>query len=679
MTGQQKLQDQSIYVSPTGDDSAPGTERSPASLKGAVELVRSLNDDMQSDIDVLLADGTYRLEAPIQLTAADSGSNGFTVRWMAADGAHPILSGSSRVTGWTLVDPVKGIYAAQVPDGSATRNLYVNGASAQRARTKFARPESSAFTTSGLTMTSQMEFLRGLTAQQLTDVEIRGLNSFTDRYSRVDSIGEDGATLLMNQPAWVNNTWGWDHLAQPFHEGGFYAENALAFLDAANEWFLDTHSNTLFYKPADPATIDTLNIELPRLETLFTISGTVDDQAHNIELNGLTFTGATWNEPTTTGGYVDQQTGGYLSVCSDYPDGGYPTFEASRPHWVQIPSAVQISAATDVFVKRSTFVGLGAGGIGIGNDACAHLSGEGLATQRISVEDSRFTEIGGNALTIGGIEQQAHHPGTLPDGTRDPAVSDATVAAMTISDIHVVNNRIWDVADTYTSATGILLTYGQNSIIKHNDVTDLPYGAINLGYGWGANDAGGSPVYESRGLYNYQPRFTTATTAKDNLVTANYVTRYGTMHTDLGGFYNLSANTGTVVSNNFIKNSAHKGLYPDEGSRGLIVTSNVVISGEWFGPNYGCPKIRDLSGFGNWVSFGSTAVSADRNVLVEATQFNPAAIADGQIDEIIASAGVTADLRPTSDPDRSNSESSPVLGRSYARPGRSRSRPRVGP
>lgn len=638
---------QSIYVSPIGGDSDPGSEREPASLNRAVELVRSLNQDMRSDIEVLLADGVYRLEAPIQLTAADSGSNGFVVRWSAAAGAHPILSGSSRVTGWNLVDPVKGVFAAQVPAGSNTRNLYVDGRSATRARTRFMRPAASAFTPMGLTMTAEMDFLRDLTPHQLADVEIRGVNSFTDRYSRVDSISADQATLVMNQPAWVNNIWGWDHLGQPFHEGGFYAENALAFVDAANEWFLDTHTNTVYYKPADPATIGALTIELPRLETLFTISGTIADRAHDIELDGLTFTGSTWNEPTTAGGYVDQQTGGYLTLGSNYPDGGYPTFEACRPHWAQVPSAVQISAARDISVRRSTFTCLGAGGIGIGNDASAHLSGEGLATQRIWVEDSRFTAIGGNALTIGGIEQQAHHPGTLADGRRDPAISDATIAVMTISDIRVVDNRIWDVADTYTAATGILLTYGQNCVIKHNDVTDLPYGAINLGYGWGVNDVGGNLIYWRRGLYNYQPIFSTPTTARDNLVAANYIARYGTMHTDLGGIYTLSDNTGTVVSKNFIENDSHKGFYPDEGSRGLVFTENVVVSGEWFGPNFGCPNVADLAGSGNWVSEGLTVANGDRNIdadrriRVEATQFDPADIAHDQIHAIMANAGTS--------------------------------------
>lgn len=637
-----------IHVAPTGDDSAPGTESEPASLDRAAELVRSLNGDMRSDIEVLLADGTYRLQAPIRLTAADSGSNGFAVRWRAADGAHPILSGSMRITGWTLVDPVNGIFAAPVPDGSATRNLYVDGRSAPRARRRFLRPAASAFGPAGLTMTAEMDFLRDLTPEQLADVEIRGLNSFTDRYNRVDSISADGTTLLMNQPAWANNIWGWDHLGQPFHEGGFFAENALAFLDADNEWFLDTRANTLFYKPADPATIDILTIELPRLETLLSIAGTVTEQAHHIELDGLTFTGSTWYEPTLTGGYVDQQTGCFMSVGHDYPEGGYRAFETSRPHWVQMPSAVQISAATDVSVTHSTFTCLGAGGLGIGNDAGAHLSGEGLATQRIRVETSRFTAIGGNAITIGGIEQQAHHPGTGPDGRRDPAVSDTTVAAMTVSDIHVANNRIWDVADTYTAATGVLLTYAHHSVIAHNDVTDLPYGAINLGYGWGANDAGGNPIYGRRGLYSHQPLFTTPTTAKDNRITANHVARYGTLHTDLGGIYTLSDNTGTVISGNFLENAAHKGFYPDEGSRGIVFSNNVVVSGEWFGPNFGCPHVTDLSGAGNWASEdvvaanGGRNVSADRNILVEARLFDPAVIGSARVDEIVANAGAIA-------------------------------------
>ncbi|MEJ1154769.1 carbohydrate-binding protein [Microbacterium marmarense] len=645
-----------IYAAPNGGDSAAGTANDPASITRARDLVRASNDAMSADIQVILADGTYRLAETLELTEEDSGTNGFRVRWTAADGASPVLSGSDAVTGWTL-DSDTGIYSAPVAEDAESRNLYVNGTSAVRAQTRFTRPAQSAFIAEGLQMTSNMGFLSTLTPAELAHVEIRGVNSFTDRYSRVDSLSADGATLVMVNPAWKNNTWGWDTLKTPFHESGFYAENALAFLDASDEWFLDTEADLLYYKPAASVDMATAAIELPRLETIFSISGSsADSQAHDISISGVTFSGSTWNTPTETGGYVDQQTGGYLSVGEDYPEDDYPGgFESTRPDWKQVPSAVQISAATDVSIDGSHFVGLGASGLGIGNDATAHDSGVGLATQRISVTASTFTEIGSNALTIGGIEQQAHHPGTLDDGTRDPAVSDATVDRMTVSEITVSQNRIWDAADTYTSAVGILMTYTADSVIEHNDVTDMPYGAINTGYGWGANDVGGSSDYAERGLYDYQPVFTTPTVAKNNLITANYTARYGLKHTDLGGFYNLSANPGSVWSENYIVEPRNRAFYPDEGSRDLTFNNNVAINGDWWGANFRAPNTANLSGSGNWISEGNTIVRGNRNTLVEATTFTPSDVVSCEITNIRYNAGVSAELRPSGDASRPGS------------------------
>ncbi|MGZ0712714.1 carbohydrate-binding protein (plasmid) [Coraliomargarita sp. W4R53] len=645
-----------IYAAPNGGDSAAGTSSDPASITRARDLVRSNNDSMSADIQVVLADGTYRLADTLELTEEDSGTNGFKVRWIAADGASPILSGADAVTDWAL-DAATGIYSASVDAGAESRNLYVNGVSAVRAQTKFTRPAQSAFLADGLQMTSNMGFLSALSPAELEHVEIRGINSFTDRYSQVDSLSADGARLLMESPAWKNNTWGWDTLKTPFHEGGFYAENALAFLDADDEWFLDTDADLLYYNPAASVDMATADIELPRLETIVSISGTsADSQVHNISISGVTFSGSTWNTPTETGGYVDQQTGGYLSVGDDYPADDYPGgFESTRPDWKQVPSAVQISAATDISIEDSQFVGLGASGLGIGNDASAHHSGIGLAAQRISVTGSTFTEIGSNALTIGGIEQQAHHPGTLDDGTRDPAVSDATVERMTVSEITVAQNRIWDSADTYTSAAGILMTYTADSVIEHNDVTDMPYGAINTGYGWGANDVGGSSDYATRGLYDYQPVFTTPTVAKNNLITANYTARYGLKHTDLGGFYNLSANPGTVWSENYIVEPRNRAFYPDEGSRDLTFNNNVAINGDWWGANFRAPNTANLSGSGNWISEGNTIVRSNRNTLVEATTFTPADVVSCVITNIRYNAGVAADMRPAGDESRPGS------------------------
>src|SRR5947208_7211714 len=92
-----------IFVSPSGDDANPGTETAPIrTLEHARDLVRTMNASLTADLTVQLADGTYRLAAPLALTAADSGSGGHRVVWTAASGAHPVVSGGVRVTGWTL-------------------------------------------------------------------------------------------------------------------------------------------------------------------------------------------------------------------------------------------------------------------------------------------------------------------------------------------------------------------------------------------------------------------------------------------------------------------------------------------------------------------------------------------------------------------------------------------------
>src|SRR5881227_1474865 len=124
-----------VFVSPSGDDANDGGAASrPVRTPGrAQQLVRGLTAHQTGDIRVELATGTYRLTAPLQLDARDSGTGGFAVTWAAASGARPVLSGGVPVTGWTRVDAAKNLWSAPVPAGLNTRQLYVNGNRATRA------------------------------------------------------------------------------------------------------------------------------------------------------------------------------------------------------------------------------------------------------------------------------------------------------------------------------------------------------------------------------------------------------------------------------------------------------------------------------------------------------------------------------------------------------------------
>lgn len=252
----------------------------------------------------------------------------------------------------------------------------------------------------------------------------------------------------------------------------------------------------------------------------------------------------------------------------------YPQFEASRPRWWQIPSAIQISAAERISFTSGSYTELGTGGIGIGNDDNAHLTGVGLGANDVTVADGYFTQVMANSITAGGIKADAHHPS-------DPRMINAN--------IHLTGNIFYNISSLFSSTVSILATYVQYSEISHNDVSSVPYSGICHGYGWGANDAGGSQTYITRGLYNYQPLYNTSTTSMNNVIKGNLIHSYGLSHSDLGAVYTLSKSPDTHISENYAYDSNWYGLYTDEGSNSLIATQNNYLSdGSWFAPNQGC-------------------------------------------------------------------------------------------
>src|SRR3546814_3517860 len=69
---------------------------------------------------------------------------------------------------------------------------------------------------------------------------------------------------------------------------------------------------------------------------------------------------------------------------------------------------------------------------------------------------------------------------------------------MTNRQLTIVNNLIRSVSKDYSDNSAILSTYVDGAQIVHNDISDTPYDAIDIGYGWGMHDAGGNPNYRTR-------------------------------------------------------------------------------------------------------------------------------------------------------------------------------------
>ncbi|CAG7561055.1 unnamed protein product [Fusarium equiseti] len=568
-----------VYIDRQGQDSNPGSAEKPVkSFKKGQELVRELIPSAKDDITVHLGPGTWVIDEPIIFTTGDSGSSSVTVTWSGSD---TIISGGYEIRNWT--EGKDGIWSASVPEGTKSRHLYVNGLASQYARRQIHNRTDFEYTKVGMTWnSSDYDWIMKLPG--IENGELRAINSFTDRIAPISKVGN--RVLEMKKDIWANQLIGYDQIAEPFWDGGVWIQNVRALLTVGGQFYLDRDQSIIYYKPLEHEDMTTASAYLGTQEVLMVVGGTYREPIHDLHFKGIAFKHSTWLRPDTYG-YIDQQTGGHMGN-----DSLWPNFEASRPHWWQMPSAIQVSAAYNIKLESCAFCELGAGGIGVANDKNAHFTGVGLGANNIRIDDNYFTQVMGNSITVGGIQADAHHP-SQPE--------------MLVTHIHVSNNIFNNNSALWSSTVPILFTYTQCSSITHNDIYNHPYSGICHGYGWGSNDEGGSPEYVKRGLYNYQPLYNTPTVMKNNLIAGNLIHHFGRSHTDFGGVYTLSRSPNTAVSSNFIYDAGWQALYPDEPSRNITWFNNLgFTSGKYYAPNDWIPE--QLTGWNtvidNWGKLG---------------------------------------------------------------------------
>ncbi|WP_419998998.1 right-handed parallel beta-helix repeat-containing protein [Streptomyces boninensis] len=558
-----------IVIAPHGPEAAPDGDVTVTSIPAAKALARKHARDRETR--VVLDGGTYELDKPLRFGAADGGSGGHTVTWTAAPGERPVLSGGQRLTGWKLHDRKKNVWAADVPKGTESRQLYVDGQLAEKTQRQLAADkddrEHLTWTERGLTL-SDDRFGDLSKLRNPSDLEVVSMGSFTDRISPVESIA--GREIRMAQPAWENNNFGYDTLKSPYNRGALYLVNAYEFLDGPDQWYLDSPGGKVYYQAESGTTMADHDVRLPKLETLVEIGGSYERPVRGLAFRGLQFSHTTWMRPSSKWGYADQQSGAhivgeyeppadYLTSCQD----GCPEFEETRNEWWQVPAAVQVSAASGVSFRGNDFDQLGSVALGIGMDPNAHATGVGYGTSDIGIHGNTISDTAGSGIVVGGVQPDAHHPKERRKVNRDVTIKD---------------NTITRVGQSYRDSAGVLSTYVTRATISHNTLTDLPYDGIDIGWGWGINDPGGNQYYKDAGLYAYQPVYDTPTTSRDNRVSQNLI--YDTknsMH-DGGSIYTLSASPGTVIDRNYIYDSRETfGMLIDQGSRYIDVRENVIL------------------------------------------------------------------------------------------------------
>lgn len=224
--------------------------------------------------------------------------------------------------------------------------------------------------------------------------------------------------------------------ANPEAVGGqaYRFENALEFLDAPGEFYLDRDSSTLSYLPRAGENLDSAEVFAPALQTLLDLSG-----VKSVRFEGLIFEHADWLEPDTKG-FVGNQAGKIVGGSGN------------------VPAGVRVQDSQSVDFVRNAFRLMGASGLNVYKNS-----------QNLLIQGNAFFDLGGGGISL--------------DANAEPSASACTVLNTTVSD-----NRVARIGQQFTGSVGIWAAYVENALIEHNRISDCPYTGISLGWGWSATE-----------------------------------------------------------------------------------------------------------------------------------------------------------------------------------------------
>lgn len=497
------------------------------------------------DVCIRLQAGTYRLNQTITVRPEDSGIR------IVADG-NAVVSGGVKITGWKKQG---GMYVADVPEFNGRplefRQLWVNGRKADRARD--VADFEKMYRIRNIDKKNEILYVPAAAVKRIlgerhAEMVIHEMWCVANLRIKGIKVQGDSAAVTFHQPEshiHFMHPWPSPMVTKDGHNSAFYLTNAKSLLDTPGEWYLDTKEQKVYYIPRKGEDMAKADVEAPAVETLMKIEGTPDAPVKGITIEGVTFSYATWMRPSISG-HAPLQAGMFMTEAYKVrpkiirPNGDH---KLDNQGWVGRPAAaVSVRCAEDINFKGCTIEHCASTGI----DFFEYTKGG-------SISRSTIRDVGGNGILAGSFGPEAHEA-HLP---YNPTDSRIICTGLTIE-----NNLITDVTNEDWGCVGIGAGYVRGIRILHNEISEVSYSGISMGWGW-----------------NQQP-----CAMADNRVKGNLIHHYAKHMYDTAGIYTLGAQPHSFVEENVVRDIYSPGyahdpnhwfyLYTDEGSSCIMVRNN---------------------------------------------------------------------------------------------------------
>lgn len=552
-----------IWISPKGSDFNDGTRQSPkatltSALRQAREWRRTEDNRIQGGITIYMEGGTYAFHEPVFIRPEDSGTKESPTVIRSVGDEKVILSGGISINGWKKQGKV---WVADVPAFNGRpldfRQLWVNGKKAVRARDvedfeKMNRicsvDEKNEILYVPAVSIHRLIDNKGNLKAKYAEMVLHQMWCVANLRIRSVEVQGDSAAIRFHQPEsriQFEHPWPRPMVTTNGHNSAFYLTNARELQDVPGEWYHDIDARKVYYYPREGEKMQEAEVIVPAVETLVRVEGTLDRPACHIRFEKITFSYTTWMRPSEKG-HVPLQAGMYLTdgyLIDPKMQRNYLNHPLDNQGWLGRPAAaVRVVAARQIDFKRCRFEHLGSTGLDYEE-----------AVQGGVVRGCLFRDIAGNGLLVGSFSPAAHET-HLP---YDPADRREVCTQQQINNCYFteIGNEDW-------GCLAIAAGYVGDVNIEHNEISEVPYSGISLGWGWTQ----------------------TVNCMRNNRVHANLIHHYAKHMYDVAGIYTLGSQPKSYVTENCVHSIYKPGyvhdpnhwfyLYTDEGSSFITVRDN---------------------------------------------------------------------------------------------------------
>ena len=552
-----------IWISPKGSDFNDGTRQFPkatltSALRQAREWRRTEDNRIQGGITIYMEGGTYAFYEPVFIRPEDSGTKESPTIIRSVGDEKVILSGGISINGWKKQGKV---WVADVPVFNGRpldfRQLWVNGKKAVRARDvedfeKMNRicsvDEKNEILYVPAVSIRRLIDNKGNLKAKYAEMVLHQMWCVANLRIRSVEVQGDSAAIRFHQPEsriQFEHPWPRPMVTTDGHNSAFYLTNARELQDVPGEWYHDIDARKVYYYPREGEKMQEAEVIVPAVETLVRVEGTLDRPVCHIRFEKITFSYTTWMRPSEKG-HVPLQAGMYLTDgyrIDPKMQRNYLNHPLDNQGWLGRPAAaVRVVAARQIDFERCRFEHLGSTGLDYEE-----------AVQGGVVRGCLFRDIAGNGLLVGSFSPAAHET-HLP---YDPADRREVCTQQQINNCYFteIGNEDW-------GCLAIAAGYVGDVNIEHNEISEVPYSGISLGWGWTQ----------------------TVNCMRNNRVHANLIHHYAKHMYDVAGIYTLGSQPKSYVTENCVHSIYKPGyvhdpnhwfyLYTDEGSSFITVRDN---------------------------------------------------------------------------------------------------------